>query len=578
MWSAGPVLYRHGYRQGCRKNITKCYFTSMPIIDHCEASIFVLNTVGELYSLSVHGPNFKWIQDLSSYGNTLAITPGNNGLLYVTVPESALVLALNASTGNILWQGSFGPLSSIDNEPVVDANGWISFGSLDGHLYSFSPTGDLRKFPRSPSLDSVIQVNPVLDCSGYALYTSTTKMEGKSSHTIAEYTYVSALKPKNVVFTLLVPASSSVYWSESDPSKFLFKLSQTDLQLFVLDERTLLSFFAASRIGSPFPCSYKKLESSCLQVEPESEPIYTGNGRTIIMFLAIESVALLLLAGAVRFCCIFWKKKKVQDQNLGKFLDKRRSLQSQEKALDHMITELQRKASEDANGVLETLSDLVRGREDIRRRLSTTYSLGRDTNETHPNSKSRLLPLYEGTSQSHSQSQSHSLEGVGGGSSVSISQTQSSSSSGEYSKRDEFMVMLKAKGKAVVAEEEEEGESESEATSNGGRREEMEEVELPLIDDDDEEKALSLKSTRKGRRRSRRKSQRYGRAGQRTANSEGSCLYHLTVSTSLCRAPSSFRFRFRFLRAAEALSAVPACLLLARPSEEILGIRTPLIC
>lgn len=41
LWSAGPVLYQHGYRQGCRKNITGCYFTSPPVIDQCEASIFV---------------------------------------------------------------------------------------------------------------------------------------------------------------------------------------------------------------------------------------------------------------------------------------------------------------------------------------------------------------------------------------------------------------------------------------------------------------------------------------------------------------------------------------------------------
>lgn len=41
LWSAGPVLYQHGYRQGCRRNVTDCYFTSVPVIDHCEASIFV---------------------------------------------------------------------------------------------------------------------------------------------------------------------------------------------------------------------------------------------------------------------------------------------------------------------------------------------------------------------------------------------------------------------------------------------------------------------------------------------------------------------------------------------------------
>jgi len=41
LWSVGPVLYQFGYRQGCRKNITDCYFNSAPLLDRCEASIYV---------------------------------------------------------------------------------------------------------------------------------------------------------------------------------------------------------------------------------------------------------------------------------------------------------------------------------------------------------------------------------------------------------------------------------------------------------------------------------------------------------------------------------------------------------
>lgn len=49
--------------------------------------------------------------------------------------------------------------------------------------------------------------------------------------------------------------------------------------------------------------------------------------------------------------------------------------------------------------VLEKLGDLVREREGIERKLSTTYSLGRD--ETSSRSRS-LLPLFEGKSKSFS--------------------------------------------------------------------------------------------------------------------------------------------------------------------------------
>lgn len=45
LWSAGPILYRHGYRQGCAKNVTDCYFSSSPIIDHCEATVYVSSTL-----------------------------------------------------------------------------------------------------------------------------------------------------------------------------------------------------------------------------------------------------------------------------------------------------------------------------------------------------------------------------------------------------------------------------------------------------------------------------------------------------------------------------------------------------
>ncbi|KAL1538888.1 protein GAMETE EXPRESSED 3 [Salvia divinorum] len=402
-WSAGPVLYQHGYRQGCRRNVTDCYFTSAPVIDQCEASIFMTNTVGEVYSLSIRGHHFKWIQDLSSFGDAFKLTAGNNGLLYVTVPDKALVLALDVSRGNVLWQGSLGPLSSADHEPVVDANGWISYSSLDGFLYSFSASGVLKKFPRSASWSSVMQVNPVLDCSGYAIYISQTEMEGKYSQKIADYTHVSALKPKSVVFTSLVPASGSVLWFESDPGKFLFHLSQSDLQHFLVDERTLLTFFAVSRNGNPLPCrsTRQKLASSCAQVKPKSASVYIGNKRTITLFLMMESVVLLLLAVMVRFCCVFWKKKKLQGLDLGKFLEKRRSLRSQKKAFDKMITELKQKASEEEEA-LQKLGHLVRAREGIKRKLSTTYSLGRD-GEGSPSSRPKsLLPLHDGRSRSYS--------------------------------------------------------------------------------------------------------------------------------------------------------------------------------
>ena len=68
--------------------------------------------------------------------------------------------------------------------------------------------------------NSMIQVGPFLDCSGFAIYSSQIEMEGKISHTIGEYTVVSAIQPKAALFTMLVPATGSIYWSESYPGTY----------------------------------------------------------------------------------------------------------------------------------------------------------------------------------------------------------------------------------------------------------------------------------------------------------------------------------------------------------------------
>ncbi|KAK1383845.1 Gamete expressed [Heracleum sosnowskyi] len=403
LWNAGPVIYQNGYRQGCRRSTTNCYFTSVPVIDQCEASIYISNNQGELYSLSVRTPHFKWIQDLSSIDKNFTATPGNNGRLYVTVPARALLLALHVSTGTILWHKPIGPLSRFDYAPTVDLNGWISVGSLDGFLYSFSPTGDLKKFPKRAAMDSAIQDSPALHCSGSAVYISQTVVEGKISHAIGESTYISAMKPRNVIFTLLVPSTGSIYWSESYPGPTSSLLSKSDLQHFVLDERVLLAFLSASGVGSPLPCrsTRQKLSSSCSQTVPRLLSIYTGNERAILLFLMFESVVLIIVAALVRFCCIFWNKKKLQGQHLGTFLEKRRSLRLQKKEYDKTITELEQKATKEAvdSELLENLGHMVRAKEGIERKLSTTYSLGRDRAKSQSKS---ILPLYDRKTKSFS--------------------------------------------------------------------------------------------------------------------------------------------------------------------------------
>nr|XP_029151900.1 protein GAMETE EXPRESSED 3 isoform X2 [Arachis hypogaea] len=363
----------------------------------------ISNTEGQLYCLSIRGRHFRWIQDFSYLDRNFTITAGNNGRLYVTVPVRALLLALDVFSGNVLWQRSIGPLSKADSVPIVDSNGWVSIGSLDGFLYSFSPTGDLKKFSRRNTDNYVIQVGSFLDCSGFAVYTSQIEMEGKVSHTAGEFTTVSAIRPKVALLTMLVPATGSIYWSENNPGQLTTSLSKSDLSQFLVDEEILLAFLAASKTGNLLQCrtTGQKLASSCSQARTKLVSIYTGNERVIALFLLFESTVLAILIGLVRFCCSFWAKKKLQDQGLGSFLAKRCSLQLKKKALDRTITELERKAAEEAadREVLDKLVDISKEREGIQRKLSTSYSLGRDKSDSHARS---ILPLQTGKTKSYS--------------------------------------------------------------------------------------------------------------------------------------------------------------------------------
>lgn len=78
-----------------------------------------------------------------------------------------------------------------------------------------------------------------------------------------------------------------------------------------------------------------------------------------------------------------------------------RSLRLQKKVFDRSIKELQQKAAEEsiANEVLEKLGNLVKERENIQRKLSTSYSVGRDEVGSHSPS---LLPLSDRKTRSFS--------------------------------------------------------------------------------------------------------------------------------------------------------------------------------
>ncbi|KAM0821448.1 hypothetical protein ACQ4PT_072205 [Festuca glaucescens] len=405
-WSAGPVIDRFGYRLGCKGNISGCYFSSAPVVDQCEGTLYISNTEGQLYSMFIHSRQYRWIQDLSSIDKVITIAPGNNGRLYILLPRKSVVLGLDVLTGNISWQQSIGPLSNEKILPAVDSNGWISTGSLDGFLYSVSPDGEIRKFLQKTAPNSVIHASPVLDCSGFSVYISQTIMEAKSSQTIGDYTYVSAMKPSSILFTLLAPATGTVYWTEKYPGQLSNLLSSSDLEYFRLDETILLTTLSAARIGSAVQCYTKrqKIAWTCRKAKPKFVHGDPGDHNHVLLLFFFQLFVIVIQAVVVRFCCIFWRKKKLQKNNgLQKFLEKRRSLHSKRRVLGKIISELEQKAAQDAssNETLEHLGEMVKAKECVERKLYTSYSLGRDVLGLRRGSSS-ILPLYNGKHKSHS--------------------------------------------------------------------------------------------------------------------------------------------------------------------------------
>lgn len=477
LWSAGPVLYRFGYRQGCKENLRDCYFNSAPVVDQCEGTLYISNTEGQLYSLYMRNRNFRWVHDFASIDKLMTIIPGNNGLVYVIFPNKASVIALDVRTGNTSWQQNFGPLSSEQSLPVVDSNGWLSISSLDGYLYSFSPTGEVKKLLHATASDAVIQASPVLDCSGFSVYVLQTKMTVKSSLDIENYTHISAMNPASIVLTLLTPATGTVYWTANYPGELAKLFANSDLRYFKLDERIFLTFLSSARIGYTLPCHTmsQKVAWTCSQANPKFVNMYAGNEGTILPFIFFQLAVLILLACCVRFCFIFWRKKKLQDYGLVRFLDRRRTLRHKKKALGRIISELEQKAAEDIDSceVLEQLGEMVKAKEEIERKLSTSYSLGRDTNSSN---RGYASPVSDGNMKSHS-FHSARMESVtifnslsstesGGGSSISSSDTSSGSEDSWQSWAKEPV----GKGKSVIEERSPEASSEGspELTSSTG--------------------------------------------------------------------------------------------------------------
>lgn len=106
-----------------------------------------------------------------------------------------------------------------------------------------------------------------------------------------------------------------------------------------------------------------------------------------------------------------------------------RFLHRKSREIDRTITNLQKESTADEFTV-DKIGDLVHERENVKRKLSSTYSLGRDIDKTKSKLRDYVLPLYGGGSRSFS---FPSRENE----SIAIFQTPREESSSEESHRDQ---------------------------------------------------------------------------------------------------------------------------------------------
>ncbi|KAK8453070.1 hypothetical protein SEVIR_5G225000v4 [Setaria viridis] len=347
--------------------------------------LFVFSLQGELqWSL---GPVLDWFgHRLGCEGNvsgcyfdSAPVLDHSGGAIYILNTEGKLY-SLYIQSRALRW---IQDLSSLDKVmTVAPGNGWMSIGSLDGILYSISPDGDMRKFLEKTANDSAIHVDPVLDCSGFSMYVAKTIVEGKLIQTTGGYTSVSMMKPSRILVNLLAPAIGTIYWTGEYPGELSNLLSSRDLNDFVVDETILLTLLSAARFDNTTQCNTR---------------------RQTIAWICRQAKAKFVQANpAFCFCCVFWRKKKLQGNGLQKFLEKRRSLHIKKRALSKMISEVEQKAAEDAtsNETLGELGEMVKAKEGVERKLYASYSLGRD--KLGLKRSSSTLPLYHDKYRSHS--------------------------------------------------------------------------------------------------------------------------------------------------------------------------------
>jgi len=129
---------------------------------------------GWLYGVDACTGDLLWERDMHGWIESSPSVSHDNKAVYIG-SKSGRVEAVDAATGDLLW--AYTTSDAITSSPVLDREGNLYIGSLDGALYSLDPQGQLRWRVQAPP-SAAMHTSPALSLDEQTVYTAYTQSCG----------------------------------------------------------------------------------------------------------------------------------------------------------------------------------------------------------------------------------------------------------------------------------------------------------------------------------------------------------------------------------------------------------------
>ncbi|GAQ79714.1 hypothetical protein KFL_000360300 [Klebsormidium nitens] len=169
----------------CGSADNPCYFYSSPSVDVCTGDLYIANSDGYLYSLSLAAAALRWRVRLPLASATQVGVTVSGGTVYAAAATPGRIMAFSTNGGAAWTQTggyAFGSLDYRSPAPIVGPGGTVLVGSSDGSVYVVDASGSsvsaYSSVPGGTNQAGTITSPPVLDCSGSAVWVAWAAING----------------------------------------------------------------------------------------------------------------------------------------------------------------------------------------------------------------------------------------------------------------------------------------------------------------------------------------------------------------------------------------------------------------